>query len=80
MDNLSESEKQELENMLNEDDNVLKGEYGNLKENVIEKLTDLKKSAESDIVVKINESIEKMKSETYSKLNYYKLKSLKESI
>ena len=74
MDNLSESEKQELENMLNEDDTVLKGEY------VIEKLTDLKKSAETDIVVKINESIEKMKSETYSKLNYYKLKSLKESI
>ena len=80
IDNLSESEKRELENMLNEDDNVLKSEYGKLKENVIEKLTDLKKSAESDVVVKINESIEKMKSENYTKLNYYKLKSLKESI
>jgi hypothetical protein len=80
IDNLSESEKRELENMLNEDDNILKSEYGKLKENVIEKLTDLKKSAESDVVVKINESIEKMKSENYTKLNYYKLKSLKESI
>lgn len=80
LENLSESEKKELENMLNEDDNVLKSEYGKLKDNVIEKLTDLKKSAESDVVVKINESIEKMKSENYSKLNYYKLKSLKESI
>jgi len=80
LENLSESEKKELENMLNEDDNVLKSKYGKLKDNVIEKLTDLKKSAESDVVVKINESIEKVKSETYSKLNYYKLKSLKESI
>lgn len=80
LENLSESEKKELENMLNEDDNVLENEYGKLKNNVIEKLTDLKKSAESDVVLKINESIEKVKSEPYSKLNYYKLKGLKESI
>lgn len=78
--NLSESEKQQLENMLNEDDNVLKSEYDKLKENVIDILTDLKKSTESEVVFKINESIDKMKSENYSKLNYYKLKSLKESI
>lgn len=80
LENLSESEKKELENMLNEDDNILENKYGKLKDNVIEKLTDLKKSAESDVILKINESIEKMKSENYSKLNYYKLKSLKESI
>lgn len=77
---LNESEKKEFNMIFESSDEDLKGKFEPLKENVITKLNTLKENSEGDMVNTINESIEKVKSEEYSKLTYFKLKNLSEEI
>ena len=81
VDNLTESEKKELTNLLSKDDKVLTDEFNTMKESVVTKLSTLKES-ESDTLVKgkLQETIDRVSKENYSKLEYYKLKGLFENI
>lgn len=80
MESLNESEQKELKTLLKESDSSLSLKYDLIKESVIEKLNDLKSKEDESVVEKINETIEKVKTEKYSKINYVRLKSLKENI
>jgi hypothetical protein len=52
-----------------------------IKEDVIEKLNDLKlNESETDVLSKIDETIKKVESEKYDKLNYFKLQQLNKSL
>lgn len=80
MESLNESEKKELVKFLNSDDNELKTNFNSLKENVLTKLETLKEDSDSETIGRINETIEKVSSEKYDKLTYFKLKGLKEKL
>ena len=80
IETLNESEKKELIKFLNTDDKQLQPEFESVKELVLKKLETLKESSDSDVLTRINETIEKVKSEKYDKLNYFKLKNLKENL
>jgi hypothetical protein len=79
--NLEESDRKELTDLLTTSDEELKTSYDTIKENVISKLTQMKLN-ESDSTTKetINETISKVSSEKYDKLTYFKLKSLNENL
>ena len=72
--------EEKIKNLLKESDNSLSLKYDMIKESVIEKLNDLKSKEDDSVVDKINETIEKVKTEKYSKINYVRLKSLKENL
>ena len=77
LDSLTEGEKKQLNTLLTTPDDKLNKKYEFLKEDVIEKLeTLLSESEDSETNVKINETIEKLQTENYDKLNYFKLKQL----
>lgn len=78
---LSENEKRKLESILLESDEKLKVKYEIIKEDVIDKLTDLKsQETDKDVKSKITETITKVKNENYDKLNYFKLQELNKNI
>jgi len=77
---LGESEKRELINLLKEDDEKLSTEFVNLKSEIITKLEGLKEDSDLETTNKITESIDKINSEKYDKLTYFKLKNLKENL
>jgi hypothetical protein len=81
LSNLSENEKRKLEKILLESDKNLKVRYDLIKEDVLDKLVELKSNeSDSDILSKINETINKISSEEYDKLNYFKLQQLNRSL
>jgi hypothetical protein len=78
---LNESEQKELKSLLQESDDSLSLKYDLIKESVIEKLNGIKSSENDESVSsKIDETIEKVNSEKYNKINYVRLKSLKENL
>jgi hypothetical protein len=77
---LTEDEKKVFNMIMESKDEDLKEKFEPLKENVVNKLNTLKENSEGDMVSTINDSIEKVKSEEYSKLTYFKLKNLSEEI
>lgn len=81
LDSLTEGEKKQLTTLLTTPDDKLNKKYEFLKEDVIEKLeTLLTESDDSETTQKITETIEKLQTENYDKLNYFKLKQLNENI
>jgi len=81
LSSLSENEKRKLESILLESDEKLKLKYEIIKEDVIDKLMDLKsKETDNEVKSKINETITKVKKEKYDKLNYFKLQELNRNI
>jgi succinate dehydrogenase flavin-adding protein (antitoxin of CptAB toxin-antitoxin module) len=80
IETLDESDKKELLSLLSENDEKLSEKYNALKENVMARLGELASGIDSDIVPTINETIERVKLEKYDRLNYYRLKSLNESL
>ena len=81
IDSLTESEKKEFKAILSADDKMLSEEYSNMQTKVVEKLSTLKESESDNVVkIKLQETIDKVSSETYNKLGYYKLKNLFENI
>ena len=81
IDSLTESEKKEFRALLSADDKMLSEEYNKMQTKVVEKLSTLKESESDNVVkIKLQETIDKVSSETYNKLGYYKLKNLFENI
>lgn len=81
VDNLNESEKDEFNRLLSVDDSELKTKYSTIKESVVDKLNTIYNQNHDYSTRKaINETIEKLSTEKYDKLNYYKLKSLYENL
>lgn len=79
--NLNESDKQELFNLLSQDDKMLSENFEPLKSSVISKLTTLKReNTDYETGKRINETISKIESEKYDKLTYFKLKGLNENL
>ena len=81
IDSLNESERKQLNVLLSTSDEKLSQKYNFLKEDVIEKLEGLlTENEDSETSGKINETIEKLQTENYDKLNYFKLKQLNENL
>jgi hypothetical protein len=81
IDGLNESEKKQLNVLLSTPDEKLNQKYDFLKEDVIEKLeTLLSENEDSEVTQKINETINKLQTEGYDKINYFKLKQLRENL
>jgi hypothetical protein len=81
LSSLNENEKIKLESILSESDEKLTLKYEIIKEDVIDKLNDLKsKETDNDVKFKITETITKVKNEKYDKLNYFKLQELNKNI
>jgi hypothetical protein len=81
IDNLNESEKDEFNRLLSVDDSELKTKYSTIKESVVGKLNTMyNQNHDRSTRMAINETIEKLSTEKYDKLNYYKLKSLYENL
>ena len=81
LSSLNENEKIKLESILSESDEKLTLKYEIIKEDVIDKLNDLKsKETDNDVKSKITETITKVKNEKYDKLNYFKLQELNKNI
>jgi len=81
LSSLNENEKIKLESILSESDEKLTLKYEIIKEDVVDKLNDLKsKETDNNIKSKITETITKVKNEKYDKLNYFKLQELNRNI
>jgi hypothetical protein len=81
LENLNESDKKELFNLLSQDDATLTENFEPLKASVISKLTSLKReNTDYETGKRINETIGKIETEKYDKLTYFKLKGLNENL
>jgi hypothetical protein len=77
---LNESEKKDLMKFLSTDDSILKENFDSIKGEVIVKLKALQEGSDIGTLNRITETIEKVESEKYDKLSYFKLKNLKETL
>jgi hypothetical protein len=77
---LNESDRQQLIELLKEDDEKLNIEFNTIKEELVSKLETLKKDSDTETSKRIEESINKISTEKYDKLTYIKLKNLKETL
>ena len=81
IESLSESDKKEFTKFLSEDDVTLNQKFDNVKESVVNKLTEMKNNNEDKSTqMRIDETLDKVISEKYDKLTYFKLKSLNENL
>lgn len=81
IETLEESDKKELIKLLSSDSSELEKEFEQIKEDVVKKLTTLKESIEdNETKTKVDETLEKISSEKFDKLSYFKLKNLKETL
>ena len=81
IETLEESDKKELIKILSSDSTELEKEFEQIKEDVVKKLTTLKESVEdNETKTKVDETLEKINSEKFDKLSYFKLKNLKETL
>lgn len=78
---LNESERKELKKILSTPKETLIENYNNEKENVISKLSEQKDNeSDSDTIKTIDQVLNKLQTESFSELNYYKLKQLNEGL
>ena len=78
---LTESERKELKTILSKPKETLIESYNIEKENVISKLTKQKNNeSDSDTISTIDQVLNKLQTESFSELNYYKLKQLNEGL
>lgn len=80
IENLNESDKQELIKFLSTDEKDMETDYSLVKEDVLEKLKSLQEECDIETKTKIDETINKIQSEKFDKLSYFRLKGLKESL
>jgi hypothetical protein len=81
IDSLQESDKTELLNLLSSDDVTLSNEFETIKENVVSKLNEMKSNIDDESTKnKIDETLNKVITEKYDKLNYFKLKNLNQNL
>ena len=78
---LTESERKELKTILSKPKETLIESYNIEKENVISKLTKQKNNeSDSETISTIDEVLNKLQTESFSELNYYKLKQINEGL
>ena len=81
IDGLNESEKKEFNELLSVEDSELEPKYSTIKESVVDKLqTIYNQNHDHSTRKSITETIEKISTEKYDKLNYYKLKNLHDNL
>jgi len=81
LSNLSESEINEVKKIINTDDSTLKNQFDILKEMSIKKLNRIfKEESETEVQKTIQETIQKVESDEYSKMNFVKLRTLNENL
>lgn len=81
IESLNESEKAELTRLLSESDEKLEKDFDVIKESVVSKLTEMKNSeSDKSTQSRIEETLNKVMTEKYDKLAYFKLKNLNENI
>ena len=75
---LSESEQKELKSILSTPKESLIENYGKIKDEVVSKLNTQKEGSDSETQETINKVLNKVQTESFNELNYYKLKQLNE--
>jgi len=75
---LSESEQKELKSILSTPKESLIENYGKIKDEVVNKLNAQKEGSDSETQETINKVLNKVQTESFNELNYYKLKQLNE--
>lgn len=81
IDTLNESDRKELMSILTEDESILTEKFETLKTETIGKLNGvISKEDNDEVKTKIQETILKLSSDTFSKLGYYKLTKLNENL
>jgi hypothetical protein len=81
VENLNESDKQDLIKFLKTEDSELEPQFESIKNEVKTKLTSIKEGTQdNDTLTRVEETITKVDSETYNKLSYFRLKNLNESL
>jgi len=75
---LSESEQKELKTILSTPKESLIENYGKIKDEVVSKLKTQKEGSDSETQETINKVLNKVQTESFNELNYYKLKQLNE--
>ena len=81
LSSLNESERKELKQILSTPKDTLIENYNSEKETVISKLTDQKqKESDTETIKTIDQVLNKLQAESFSELNYYKLKQLNEGL
>jgi hypothetical protein len=77
---LSESEQKELKTILSTPKESLIENYGKIKDEVISKLNNQKEGSDSETQETITKVLNKLQTESFNELNYYKLKQLNEGL
>jgi hypothetical protein len=77
---LSESEQRELKTILSTPKKSLIENYGKMKDEVINKLNNQKEGSDSETQETITKVLDKLQTESFNELNYYKLKQLNEGL
>ena len=81
IETLDENSKKELFDVLKEDKKSLEILFNETKENAVSKLLSLKENEKDNTTItRIEETINKIKTEEFSQLNYFKIKKLNETI
>jgi hypothetical protein len=81
IENLSESDQKELKSLLSSDNETIKESYHMLKGSVITKLERLEENEQdTEVINKIHETIETIKTESFDKMSYFKLRKLNENL
>jgi hypothetical protein len=81
IETLDENSKKELFDVLKEDKKSLETSYNEIKENTVSKLLTIKENEkDNNTITRIEETINKIKTEEFSQLNYFKIKKLNETI
>jgi hypothetical protein len=81
LDTLDENSKKEFIQIVSEDTKTLETKFETIRESTITKLkTILENENESEIKLKISETIDRLKDEKFDQMNFLRLKNLEESI
>ena len=73
---LTESEQKELKSILSTPKETLVEDYNKIKDEVVVKLTDQKNNSDTETSNTIDQVLNKLQTESFNELNYYKLKQL----
>lgn len=77
---LSESEQKEIKNILTSPKDVLIENYSKIKDEVISKLNSKKEDSDDDTKSTIEQVLQKVQTESFDEINYYKLMKLNEDL
>ena len=81
INSLNEESKKTLTKILSEDENKLKLKYEILKEDVVDKLEDIKKNeVDSEVHKTIDETLNSLKNENFDRISFFKLQELNRNI